>query len=66
MTQKQSELVLQAFDELNDLLVDLLDEEWEDSVMWDSLTSSRMDVLAARKRLATLFNTLLLARRSLP
>lgn len=62
MTQKQSKLVLQAFDELNDLLVDLLDEEWENSVMWDALTESRMDVLAAQKRLATLFNTLLLAR----
>lgn len=66
MTQKESQLVLRAFDELNDLLIDLLDEEWEDSVVWDALTSSRMDVLAARKRLATLFNTLLLERRSLP
>lgn len=66
MTQKESQLVLQAFDELNDLLIDLLDEEWEDSVVWDALTSSRMDVLAARKRLATLFNALLLERRSLP
>ena len=60
MTKNESVLILQAFDELSDLLTDIMSEHFEDSNLWDAVSEARTHVLQGRCGLATLFNKLLL------
>ena len=60
MTKNDTKLVLEAFDELSGLLLDIMDQYWEDSMVWDSVVEARTHVLQGRTGLATLFNKLLL------
>lgn len=62
MTKNETVLILQAFDELSDLLTDLMDEYYEDSDLWDAISEARTHVLQGRNGLATLFQKLLLNR----
>lgn len=62
MTKNESVLILQAFDELGDLLTDIMDQQFEDSNVWDAVSEARTHVLQGRSGLATLFNKLLLKR----
>lgn len=66
MTKKEFELILQAFDELNDLLIDVMDEYYEDSIIWNVVSEARTHVLQGRTGLATLYQKLLLERDLLP
>ena len=60
MTKNDTKLVLEAFDELSGLLLDIMDQYWEDSMVWDSVVEARTHVLQGRTGLANLFNKLLL------
>lgn len=62
MTKNETVLILQAFDELLDLLTDIMDEHYEDSDIWNAVSESRFNVLQGRSGLATLFQKLLLNR----
>jgi hypothetical protein len=66
MTKNDTKLVLQAFDELSDLLIDLMEDYYEDSFVWDGVSEARTHVLQGRERLATLFGRLLLEGDKLP
>lgn len=66
MTKNDTKLVLQAFDELSDLLTDLMEQYYEDSFVWDGVSEARTHVLQGRARLATLFGRLLLEGEKLP
>lgn len=62
MTKNESVLILQAFDELSDMLSDVMDEHYENSDLWDALADARIHILQDRNGLATLFRKLLLKR----
>ena len=62
MTKNDTVLILQAFDELSDLLTDIMDENFENSNVWDAFSEARTHVLQGRTGLATLFQKLLLKR----
>lgn len=62
MTKKDTVLILQAFDELGDLLTDIMDQYYEDSNVWDAVSEARLHVVQGRAGLATLFQKLLLNR----
>lgn len=62
MTKNETVLILQAFDELSDLLTDIMTEQFEDSELWDAVSEARTHVLQGRCGLATLFQKLLLNR----
>lgn len=62
MTQKETQLILEAFDNLNDILTDQMDDYWEDSFVWDAISEARTHVLQGREKLAQLFNRLLVDR----
>lgn len=62
MTKNETVLILQAFDELSDLLTDIMTEQFEDSELWDAVSEARTHVLQGRCGLATFFNKLLLNR----
>lgn len=62
MTKNETVLILQAFDELSDLLTDIMTEQFEDSDLWDVALEARTNVLRGRCLLATFFNKLLLNR----
>lgn len=66
MTKNDTKLVLQAFDELSDLLTGLMEDYFEDSFVWDGVSEARTHVLQGRERLATLFGRLLLEGDKLP
>lgn len=66
MTKNDSVLILQAFDELSDLLTDLMDQYYEDSDIWDAVSEARLHVIQGRVRLATLFKKLMLEGEKLP
>ena len=66
MTKNDTKLVLQAFDELSDLLTDLMEQYYEDSFVWDGVSEARTHVLQGRAGLATLFGRLLLEGDKLP
>lgn len=59
MTQKDTQLILEMFDQITDVLNDKLDEYWEDSFVWDSFDRARMSVISARADLAQTFKRLL-------
>lgn len=60
MTKNDTKLILQAFDELNGLLLDIMDQYFEDSIVWDAVAEARAHVLQGRTGLNTLFQKLLL------
>lgn len=62
MTKNETILILQAFDELSDLLTDVMDSYYEDSAIWDAVSEAKIHVLQGRSGLATLFQKLLLNR----
>ena len=62
MTQKETRLILEAFDQLNDILTDQMDNYWEDSFVWDALGDARSHVMQGRETLDWLFKKLLLDR----
>lgn len=62
MTQKETKLILEAFDQLNDILTDQMDDYWEDSFVWDAISEARTHVLQGREILSRLFNRLLVDR----
>lgn len=66
MTKNDTVLVLQAFDELSDLLTDIMEQYFEDSFIWDGIAEARTHVLLGRSGLATLFGRLLLEGEKLP
>lgn len=66
MTKNDTKLVLQAFDELSDLLTGLMEDYFEDSFVWDGVSEARTHVLQGRERLAILFGRLLLEGDKLP
>ncbi len=66
MTKNDTVLVLQACDELSDMLTDLMEQYFEDSFIWDGLAEARTHVLLGRSGLATLFGRLLLEGEKLP
>lgn len=66
MTKNDTKLVLQAFDELSDLLTDIMENYYEDSFVWDGVSEARVHVLQGRERITTLFNKLLLRDEKLP
>lgn len=66
MTKNDTILVLQAFDELSDLLTEIMEEYFEDSLVWDGVSEARTHVLQGRAGLATLFGKLLLEGDKLP
>lgn len=66
MTKNDTKLVLQAFDELSDLLTGLMEDYFENSFVWDGVSEARIHVLQGRERLATLFGRLLLEGEKLP
>lgn len=60
MTKNDTKLVLMGFDQLSDLLTDIMEEYYEDSFVWDGVSEARIHVMQGRARLATLFGRLLL------
>lgn len=62
MTKNETVLILQAFDELSDLLTDVMDNYFRDPAIWDAVSEARTHVLQGRSGLATLFQKLLLNR----
>ena len=62
MTQTETKLILEAFDQLNDILTDQMDNYWEDSFVWDAISEARTHVLQGRETLSRLFNRLLVDR----
>lgn len=62
MTKNETTLILQAFDELSDLLTDVMDSYFRDPAIWDAVSEARTHVLQGRSGLATLFQKLLLNR----
>lgn len=66
MTKNDTKLVLQAFDELSDLLTDIMEDYYEDSFVWDGVSEARTHVIQGRVRMATLFGRLLLEEDKLP
>ena len=66
MTKNDTKLILQAFDELSDLLTDIMEDYYEDSFVWDGVSEARTHVLQGRERLATLFGRILLEGEKLP
>ena len=66
MTKNDTKLVLQAFNELSDLLTDLMEGYYEDTFVWDGVSEARTHVLQGRERLAILFGRLLLDGEKLP
>lgn len=62
MTKNDTVLILQAFDELSDLLTDLMDQYYEESNIWDAVSEARIHVVQGRTGLATQFQKLLLKR----
>lgn len=62
MTKNDTVLILQAFDELSDLLTDLMDQYYEESKIWDAFSEARLHVVQGRTGLATFFQKLLLKR----
>lgn len=62
MTETQTKLTLQAFDDLADILTDQLDDYWEDTVVWDALQRARNYVIQGRVECATLYKKLLVGR----
>lgn len=66
MTKNDTKLILQAFDELSDLLTDIMEDYYEDSFVWDEVSEARTHVLQGRERLATLFGRILLEGEKLP
>lgn len=66
MTKNDTKLVLQAFDELSDLLTGLMEDYFEDSFVWDAVSEARTHVLQGRERMSTLFGRILLEGDKLP
>lgn len=62
MTQKETQLILEAFDQLNDILNDQMDNYWEDSFVWNAISEARTHVLQGRETLSRLFNRMLVDR----
>ena len=62
MTKNETILILQAFDELSDMLTDVMDNYFRDPAIWDAVSEARTHVLQGRSGLATLFQKLLLNR----
>lgn len=60
MVRNDTKLILQAFDELSDLLTDIMEQYYEDSFVWDGVSEARTHVLQGRAGLAALFGRLLL------
>ena len=60
MTKNDTKLILQAFDELDDLLSDILNQYNRDYIVWDGIASARIHVLRGRETLIVLFKQLLL------
>lgn len=56
MEQKATEkkLILEAFDNLNDIFLDMMDVSWEDAARWDELAEARTHILIARTKYASL------------
>lgn len=66
MTKNDTKLILQAFDDLSDLLTGIMENYFEDSFVWDGISEARTHVLQGRERLATIFGRLLLEDDKLP
>lgn len=60
MTKKETTLILEAFDQLNDILMDQMEEYWDTSFVWNEIAEARTHLLVGREKLATLFKRLLL------
>ena len=58
MTQKEAKLIIEMFDQLTDVLVDKLDEYWDDSFVWSAFNRARVSVITARTELAQTFRRL--------
>lgn len=54
MEQNRKELILQAVDALADIYTELMEENWEDSEVWDKVAEIRLYVLVVRDRTASL------------
>ena len=66
MTKNDTKLILQAFDDLSDLLTGIMEDYYENSFVWDGVSEARTHVLQGRERLATLFGRILLEGEKLP
>ena len=58
MTQKETQLILEAFDQLNDILTDQMNTYWDDLFVSDAINKARSHVLQGRGMMSRLFNLL--------
>lgn len=54
MNKTDYQLLMECYDQLNDVLVDIIENYWNDPDKWDELAKCRFHLLKSRSILSTL------------